>query len=185
MFKEIVCFAEDKLKKSIVTLKTEFSKLILNKANLKLLDDVSIIYYGEKYRLDQLSVMMIESANIASIKPFDKKNLSLICKEIVDLKMDLNPFVVGDIIKVSFPKLTSERRDLFVKKMKKHGEDTKISMRNIRRLANQKIKILLKDGELSKDDERKVLLEIQNLVDKYIGIVDEMVEKKEAELLKV
>lgn len=185
MFKEIVCFTEDKLKKSIVTLKADFSKLVLNKANLKLLDDVSILYYGEKYRLDQLSVMMIESASVASIKPFDKKNLSLICKEIVDLKMDLNPFVSGDLIKVSFPKLTSERRELFVKKMKKSGEDTKVSMRNIRRLANQKVKALLKDGNMSKDDERKVLLDIQNLVDKYIDVVDNMVVKKEDELLKL
>jgi len=185
MFKEIVFFTEDKLKKSIVTLKNEFSKLVLNKANIKLLEGISIIYYGEKYNLDQISVIMLENNNTASIKPFDKKNLPVICKAIVDLNLDLNPFVSSDIIKINFPKLTTERREIFVKKIKIFGEDIKISIRNIRRQANQKIKDLSKDGLLSKDDERKVLLEVQTLTDKYIKIVDEMLEKKADELLKI
>lgn len=185
MFKEILCSTEDKLKKSLASLKTEFSKLVLNKANLKLLDDVFIVYYDEKYRLDQLSVIMIETPGIVSIKPFDKKILSVICKEIIDLKLGLSPFVVGDVVKVSFPKLTTERRELFVKKVRSFSEDTKISMRNIRRQSNQQVKSFLKDGNISKDEEKKVLSDIQFLIDKYIDIVDEILVKKEEELLKL
>jgi len=183
MLDDLFNFTEDKLKKTVINMKNDFSKLVLNKVNLSLLDQVNIPYYGDKYPLSQVAVILVENANSISIKPFDKKNISIIYKEIINLNLGLNPFVSGDIIKVVFPKLTLERRDFFIKKIKKIGEEAKISIRNIRRQSNQKIKLLLKDNEISQDEEKKILIKIQHLIDKYINEIDLLIDKKEKELL--
>ena len=183
MLDELFNTTEDKLKKTILNMKSDFSKLVLNKVNLSLLDDIKISYYGDKYPLPQLAILLVENANSLSIKPFDKKNLTIIHKEIINLNLDLNPFISGDTIKVIFPKLTSERRDFFIKKIKKIGEDTKVSIRNIRRQSNQKIKSLLKENGISQDEEKLFLNKIQCLIDKYIHEIDSLVNKKEKDLL--
>jgi len=183
MLNEILNITEEKLNKSVVTLKGEFSKIVLDRANIGLIEGIKIICYGEKYSLTQLSVISFEGVNVILIKPFDKKNSSVICKEIVNLNLDLNPFASDDVIRVTFPKLTSERREFFAKKVKKMCEDIKISIRNIRRQSNQKIKGLLKNNDISKDEERVLLNDIDVLINKYIVKVEFLSGKKVKELL--
>ena len=117
MLKEILNDIEKKLEKSIEALKIDFSKISINKVNVNLLNDIKIKYYNDNYTLKQLSIMTLEGVNSITIKPFDKKNITAISKAIVDLNLDLNPFVNGDTIKVVFPKMTQERRETFTKKI--------------------------------------------------------------------
>ena len=184
MLNEIFNFTNENLEKSIVALKNEFSKFVVNRANLKLIEEIKITYYNDIYPLTQLAVILLDSANIVLVKPFDKKNLQIIYKEIIKLDLDLSPFISGDILKIVFPKITMERREFFVKKIKLYGENIKISVRNIRRQANQKIKNCSKNGDISKNEEKKTLIDIQVLIDKHIKIINDLTIKKEKDLLK-
>lgn len=179
----IIKITEEKFLKSISVLKNEFSKFILDKANFSLIENIKIPYYGQKCPIIQIAVISNEGSNTIIIKPFNKKDMSLICNEIVNLNLDLNPFVTNDYIKIIFPKLTSERREFFVKKTKKIGEDIKISIRNIRKQTNQKIKLDLKNKKLSQDDEKILLNEIDTLTNKYIDIINSLLNKKEKDLM--
>lgn len=163
---------------------TEFSKISINKANIALLDEVKIKYFDDYYKINQLSVMNV-NGNTIDIKPFDKKNIPLISKEIINLNMDLNPFVNGDVLKVVFPKMTQERRILFTKKIKSLSEDIKISVRNNRRIYIQKIKNLSKNKEISKDEEILLISKIDLNVNECIKKINDLTEKKNTDLLKI
>ncbi|CAB3976459.1 ribosome-recycling factor [Candidatus Azoamicus ciliaticola] len=183
MLNDFFALMEDKLKKSIELLKIEFSKMVLNKVNFNLVRALFIIYNGDKLFFDDISVMTIESGNILFIKPFEKNHINLMCNEIIKLKMDLNPSVVGDSIKVVFPIVTTDRRQFFLKKVKQISEDTKVSMRNIRKHITQDVKFFLKSNKISEDDEKKFFLRLQKIFDLYIDTIDVMIKKKEKDLL--
>lgn len=183
MLNDFFALMEDKLKKNIELLKIEFSKMVLNKVNFNLVRALFIIYNGDKLSFDNISVMTIESGNILFIKPFEKNHINVMCNEIVKLKMDLNPNVVGDSIKVVFPIVTTERRHFFLKKVKQISEDTKVSMRNIRKHITQDVKFFLKSNKISEDDEKKFFLRLQKIFDLYIDTIDVMIKKKEKDLL--
>jgi ribosome recycling factor len=185
MLDNFLILMEDKLKKNIELLKVEFSKLVLNKFNVNLIRSLFIIYDGDKLFLDHISTITVESGSVVFIKPFEKKYLQLICNEIIKLKMDLNPNVITDSIKLVFPIVTAERRQFFLKKAKEISEETKISMRNVRKNINQDVKIFLKSNKISLDDEKKFFLLLQKKLDLYIDTVDVMVKKKEKDLLGV
>lgn len=176
---------EIKMNKSIDSLKNDFSKIIVNKVNSNLIKSLFISINNDKVPLEHISVISIESGNIVLVKPFDKHQTSIICSELVKLNMDLNPFVVNDSIKIVFPLVTMERRQFFVKKIKKFSEDTKVSIRNIRKNINQDVKIFLKANKISIDDEKKFFLSLQKSVDNYIDKVDFLTKKKENELLNI
>ncbi|HIH2762324.1 MAG TPA: ribosome-recycling factor [Candidatus Azoamicus sp.] len=184
MLNDIITEIEDKIKKTIDTLKIEFSKISTNKTNINLLNDIKIKYYDEIYKLNQISVITIEDGSSIIIKPFDKKNITSISKEIVDLNLDLNPFIHGDLIKVIFPKMTTERRELFVKKAKKISEEMKISIRNTRKIYIQKIKNTSKENKISQDEEKIKLTKLDNMISKFNDNIDEITNKKITELLK-
>lgn len=184
MLNDIIEDIEIKLNKTIDVLKIDFSKISTNKANINLLNDIKIKYYDEIYKLNQISVINVEDATSITIKPFDKKNITAISKEIVNLNLDLNPFINGDIIKVIFPKMTTERRELFAKKVKKISEEIKISIRNIRKNCVQKIKTVSKENKISQDEEKMILSKLDTIVSKFNEKIDEMNNKKISELLK-
>lgn len=183
MLNDFFALMEDKLKKSVELLKIEFSKMVLNKVNFNLVRSLFIIHNGDKLFFDNISVMTVESGNILFIKPFEKNHINLMCNEIIKLKMDLNPSVIGDSIKVVFPVVTTERRQFFLKKVKQISEDTKISMRNIRKHVTQDVKLFLKSNKNSEDDEKKFFLKLQKIFDLYIDTIDVMIKKKEKDLL--
>lgn len=185
MLNDFFVLMEDKLKKSVEILKIEFSKMVLNKVNFNLVRSLFIIYNGDKLFFDTISVMTVESGNILFIKPFEKNHTNLICNEIIKLKMDLNPIVVSDAIKVVFPIVTTERRQFFLKKVKQISEETKVSMRNIRKHISQDVKTFLKSNKISEDDEKKFFLRLQKMFDSYIDTIDVMIKKKEKDLLGI
>jgi ribosome recycling factor len=176
---------ETKLDKSVDILKNEFSKILVNKINVNLIKSLPIFFHNEKMFLEHISVITVESGNILLIKPFDKSYINIICNEILKLNIDLNPFVIGDSIKVVFPILTMERRQFFVKKVKKISEDIKVSIRNIRKIVNNDVKVFLKTNKISEDEEKKFFLKMQKVVDTYIDKVEFLAKKKENELLNV
>lgn len=185
MLNDFLIIFEDKLKKSVDILNIEFSKIVLNKVNVNLIRALFIIHNGSKFFLDQISVITVESGNVVFIKPFEKQHVQLICNEIIKLKMDLNPSVLTDSIKLVFPVLTTERRQFFLKKSKELNEESKVSMRNIRKNVNQEVKLFLKSNKISEDDEKKFFINLQKKFDKYIDLIDSMTKKKEKDLLGI
>lgn len=185
MLNDFLVNMEDKLKKSIDMLKIEFSKIVLNKINVNLIRSIFILHNGNKLFLDTISIINIEHGNVLLIKPFDKQHLNLICNEIIKLKIDLNPIVVSDYIKLVFPIVTTERRQFFFKKAKQLSEDTRVSMRNIRKHIHNDVKIFLKSNKVSDDDEKKFYLKLQKVFDVYMDSIDTLFKKKEKELLSM
>lgn len=185
MIKDILIETEEKMIKSLETFKTDYSKISLSKANISLLSDIKVKYYGENYTIEQISVINIENSNSIIIKPFDKKNVPFISKAIINLKQDLNPFIDGDTIKVMFPKMTLERREFLARKVKNLSDNTKTAIRNIRKNSIQKIKVFLKENKMSQDDEKKLLLQINKLASSYTKKIEEMNNKKTAEILNI
>lgn len=185
MLENILSETEKKMIKSIESLKLDYSKITLNRVNINLLSDIKIKYYDENYTLNQISVINIENNNSITIKPFDKKNIPVISKEIVNLNQDLNPFINGDVIKVILPKMTLERRELFAKKIKKISDDTKIAIRNIRRNSIQKMKDFLKDNKVSQDEEKIFMSKIDNISSSYTKKIEEINNKKTIEILNL
>ena len=184
MLNKILETLEKELDLTLMVFKKELSKYSLNKVNTTILEDIKIVYFGETYKLNQLSVINIEN-QIIFIKPFDKNNLIPIYNEIIKLNIDINVTTQTDDIKITYPQNTSERRSFFTKKIKELSEKYKINVRNIRRNENNKIKILLKNGEISKDDEKKYLATIQTQIDNYIKKIDIALEKKIVEINKL
>ncbi len=180
---DILNITKAKLEKSIVSLKREFSKLVLNKSNLKLIEDINITYHDEVLKLNQLSVITFDGRKTVLIKPFDKSILTCISRAIINLRLDLNPYISNGHIKFMFPNLTMERREIFVKKVKKLEEEIKIAMRNIRRQSNQSVKSIFKSREISQDDERRLLSDIDDLIKEYIKKAESLTEEKKKNLL--
>ncbi len=175
---------EKELDLTLMAFKKELSKYSLNKVNTTIFEDIKIVYFGETYKLNQISVINIEN-QIIVIKPFDKNNIIPIYNEIIKLNIDVIVTTQTDDIKITYPQNTSERRSFFTKKIKEISEKYKINIRNIRRNENNKIKNLLKNGNMSKDDEKKYLTNIQTNIDNYIKKIDITLEKKIVEINKL
>lgn len=185
MKNDIITETEEKFKKSIEFLKIELSKLSIDKINFSLIEDLKIIYNDALYPIKHISVISKEKHNVINIKPFDKKVIQYIYKAITELKLDLNVYILKDLIAISAPAPSTERRELFVSRSEKKGENVKTSIRNIRRDTAQEIKMKAKKGEISKDIEKKLLNELDVLTAKYIKMVDDLVAKKTKELLNI
>lgn len=178
----------EKLKNDLAILinsfKKELLKYSLNKINISILENLPILYYDSYNRLTQIASITIEN-NIVIIKPFDKKLIPTIQSEIIKLNIDLNPTTHGDTIKLIYPKSTIERRNLFIKKVKELSENYKINIRNIRRDANNTVKSLTKNKDISQDTEKRSLLSIQKHIDDTINDLEQLLTKKIAELNKI
>ena len=166
-------------------LKAELAKLRTGKASPALVENVRVDYYNNPTPLKQMANISAPEYRLLVVQPWDKTAIKDIEKAIISADLGLNPSSDGNLIRIPIPTLTEERRKDLVKLVHKYGEDSKIAIRNIRRDANEMIKGLEKDKEISEDDSHKALKKIQDLTDDKIKIVDEIVALKEKEVMEV
>ncbi len=177
--------AQDRMVKSLETLRGDLAKVRTGRAHTGILDHVMVDYYGNPTPINQVANLTLIDARTIGVQPFEKKMGATIEKAIRDADLGLNPAAQGDVIRVPTPALTEERRKEMVKLVKSEGEDAKVAVRNIRRDANEGLKKLVKDKAISEDDERRGTDDIQKLTDKFIADVDKMLLEKEKEVLTV
>jgi ribosome recycling factor len=185
MLNEIYDACETNMQKSIEHMQREFKTLRTGKVTTSVLDNIKIDYYGTATPLDQVGSVLATDATTIVINPWEKNLLGDIETAISAANIGVNPNNDGDQIKLFFPPMTVEQRQESVKKMKGMGEDAKVSIRNDRRNANDKIKKLEKDKEITQDESKSAQDNIQKLTDKYISKIDSILKDKEAEILKV
>jgi len=176
---------EQKMQKSIETLKADLAKVRTGRAHTGILDHVMVDYYGTPTQISQVANVTLLDARTIGVQPWEKKLGAAIEKAIRESDLGLNPSSVGDLIRVPTPALTEERRKEMVKLVKTEGEDAKIAVRNIRRDANEGLKKLLKDKAISEDDERRAQDDVQKLTDKFVAEIDKLVVEKEKEVMTV
>ncbi|MGN6390536.1 MAG: ribosome recycling factor [Burkholderiaceae bacterium] len=176
---------EQKMQKSIETLKANLAKVRTGRAHTGILDHVMVDYYGNPTQISQVANVTLIDARTIGVQPWEKKMVSVIEKAIRESDLGLNPATHGDMIRIPTPPLTEERRREMVKLVKGEGEDAKIAIRNIRRDANEGLKKLLKDKACSEDDERRAQDDVQKLTDRYVAEVDRLLAEKEKEMLTV
>ena len=177
--------AQDRMVKSIETLKADLAKVRTGRAHTGILDHVMVDYYGSPTALPMVANLTLVDARTIGVQPFEKKMLATIEKAIRDADLGLNPSSQGEMIRVPTPPLTEERRKEMVKLTKSEGEDAKIAVRNIRRDANEALKKMVKDKTASEDDERRSSDDIQKLTDKAVADIDKLLGDKEKEILTV
>jgi len=177
--------ADQKMHKSIETLKADLAKVRTGRAHIGILDHVMVDYYGNPTAINQVANLTLIDARTIGVQPWEKKMLGAVEKAIRESDLGLNPATQGDMIRVPTPPLTEERRKEMVKLVKTEAETAKIAIRNVRRDANEGLKKLLKDKECSEDDERRAQDDVQKLTDKFVAEVDKLAAEKEKELMTV
>ncbi|HEY8972916.1 MAG TPA: ribosome recycling factor [Burkholderiaceae bacterium] len=177
--------AQTKMGRSIEAFKAELQKIRTGRAHPGMLDQIHVEYYGSPVPLSQVAQLSLLDARTIGVQPWEKPMISKVEKAIRESDLGLNPSTTGDIIRVPMPALTEERRKDLTKVVKGLGEDAKVAVRNLRREANEHGKKLLKDKEITEDDERRLMDEIQKLTDRTIAEVDHLVQSKEQEILAV
>lgn len=182
---EIKKNAEQKMQRSLEALKNDLAKIRTGRAHTGLLDHVQVDYYGSMMPINQVANLTMIDARTIGVAPWEKKMVAAVEKAIRESDLGLNPATQGDLIRVPMPALTEERRRELTKVVKSEGETAKVAIRNLRRDANQHLKDLLKEKEISEDEERRAQDEIQKLTDKTIVEVEKMVQQKEAEVMAV
>ncbi|CAN5340761.1 ribosome recycling factor [soil metagenome] len=182
---EIKKTADQKMHKSIETLKLDLAKVRTGRAHTGILDHITVDYYGTATHISQVANVTLVDARTIGVQPWEKKMIAVIEKAIRESDLGLNPSTQGDLIRIPTPPLTEERRKEMAKLVKGEAEDAKIAIRNIRRDANEALKKLLKDKMCSEDDERRAQEDVQKLTDKFVIEVDKLVAEKEKEILTV
>jgi ribosome recycling factor len=177
--------AETKMAKTIESFKGELQKIRTGRAHPGLLDQVHVDYYGSMVPISQVANVTLLDARTISVQPWEKGMGAKIEKAIRESDLGLNPAAQGDLLRVPMPALTEERRKDLTKVVRHAGEDARIAARNLRRDGNEHLKKLLKDKEISEDDERRALEQLQRLTDGTIAEIDRLVSAKEAEILAV
>jgi ribosome recycling factor len=185
MIDDIQKDAEIRMGKSIEALKHELTKLRTGRAHTSLLDHITVDYYGNETPLNQVATVSVAEARMLTVTPWEKNMVQAVEKAIMKSDLGLNPATSGTVIRVPLPPLTEERRRDMIKVVRQEGENAKVAIRNIRRDANSDFKDLLKDKEITEDEERQAEAAIQKLTDKYVAKVDEMLEAKEKDLMEL
>jgi len=177
--------AEQKMLKSIESFKAELAKIRTGRAHPGILDQVQVDYYGSNVPISQVANVSLIDARTIGVQPWEKGMGAKIEKAIRESDLGLNPSTQGDLIRVPMPALTEERRRELTKVVKSAGEDAKVAVRNLRRDANEHAKRLLKDKEITEDDDRRSQDDVQKLTDRTIVEIDKLVQTKETEILAV
>lgn len=185
MINDIKKNAEEKMRKSVESVKTEFAKVRTGRAHPGLLDHVKVDYYGTLMPINQVANISVLDAHALSVTPWEKKMGNAIEKAIRDADLGLNPASMGELVRVPIPAMTEERRKELVKVVHHEAEEGKVAVRNIRRDAIAHLKELLKKHEISEDDERRAQEDIQKLTDRYITEMDKVLADKEKDLMAV
>lgn len=185
MLEDIKKTADQKMQKSLEALKNDLAKVRTGRAHTGLLDHVMVEYYGSMVAVNQVANINLGDARTINVQPYEKNMISKVEKAIRDSDLGLNPATNGDLIRVPMPMLTEERRRDLTKIVRAEAEAAKVAIRNVRRDANDALKKLLKDKEISEDDERRAQDEVQKLTDKAVVEVDKLLQIKEADLMAV
>ncbi len=185
MIDEIIQDAAKRMQKSLVAMQSEFKKIRTGRAHTSLLDHITVEYYGAQVPLSQVSNVNVDDPRTLSVVPWENDMVQKIEKAIMSSDLGLNPATTGTIIRVPMPLLTEERRKDLVKVVRKEAENGKISIRNIRRDANSDFKDLLKEKEISKDEERNAEERVQKLTDEAVKEVDAALAVKEKDLMEI
>lgn len=185
MIEDIKKDAASRMAKSVDSLQHELTKLRTGRAHTSLLDHITVSYYGAEVPLNQVASVSVGDARTLVVSPWEKNMVSAIEKAIMTSDLGLNPATSGTVIRVPLPPLTEERRRDMVKVVRHEGEGARVAIRNIRRDANADLKALVKEKEITEDQERRAQDDIQKLTDRYIGEVEKVLETKEAELLEI
>lgn len=183
--KEVLSKCEAKMNKSIDALNHEFSSVRAGRANPAILDKVLVDYYGAPTPINQMAAVSVSEARVLVIQPWDKSTLKTIEKAIQASDIGINPTNDGNVLRLTFPQLTEERRKDLVKDIKKMGEESKVGIRNIRRDAMEKLKALKKDNSITEDDQKDGEKKIQDITDKFVKKIDSLVSDKEKEVLSI
>jgi ribosome recycling factor len=182
---EIKKSAEQKMQKTVETLKTDLGKVRTGRAHAGLLDHIMVDYYGTQMPINQTANISLVDARTISVQPWEKKMIAVVEKAIRDSDLGLNPSAQGDVIRVPMPALTEERRRDLTKVVRHEAENGRVAVRNIRRDANTHLKEELKAKSISEDEERRAQEDVQKLTDRYISEVDKLLQAKEADLMVV
>jgi len=174
-----------RMQRSLETLRANLAKVRTGRTHTGILDHVMVSYYGSLTSLSQVASVSLIDARTIGIQPWEKKLIPIVEKAIRESDMGFNPSTQSEVIRVSIPPLTEERRKEIVKVIKSEAEDAKISIRNIRRDANDALKKLIKEKQCSEDEERRSQEEIQKLTDKFISEIDKKMIEKEHEILTI
>ncbi len=183
--KEVLNVAKEKMEKTIKVLASDYAAIRAGRANPAVLDRITVDYYGTQTPIQQMAAISVSDARILVIQPWDKSTLKSIEKAIQASDLGINPANDGTVIRLTFPQLTEERRKDLSKDIKKLGEESKVAIRAIRRDANDKIKAMKKNSEITEDDVKNFDKDIQKLTDKYIGFIDDAVSTKEKEIMSI
>ena len=183
--KELKEKAKSKMEKSINVMLSDFAAIRAGRANPNVLDKVKVDYYGAPTPVNQMAAISVAEARVLVITPWDKTTLKSIEKAIQASDIGINPQNDGQVIRLTFPQLTEDRRKEIVKDVKKGGEDTKVAIRSIRRYAMEKIKAMKKNSEITEDEQKDGEEAIQKMTDKFCKEVDEHVAEKEKEILSI
>jgi ribosome recycling factor len=185
MYDDILKETKGGMNKAIDSLKKELTKVRTGRASLSLLDDVRVDYYGTPTPLNQIGTLAVPEPRLITIQPWEKQLIPEIEKAVMKADLGLNPASDGQIVRISIPALTEDRRKEMAKLAKSIGENAKISIRNARRDANDMLKQMEKEKEISEDDLKRGEKEVQDLTDNYVGQVDEIVATKEKEVMEI
>ena len=185
MIDDIQKDANTRMGKSVESLVHDLAKLRTGRAHPSLLDHITVSYYGSDVPLSQVSNINVEDARTLTITPWEQNMVAPVEKAIMNSDLGLNPNTAGNVIRVPMPPLTEERRKDMIRIVRQEGENARVAVRNIRRDANHHLKDLIKEKLASEDDERKAEEQIQKLTDQHIKEIDELLERKEADLMEV
>jgi ribosome recycling factor len=185
MIADIKKVAEDKMKKSLEALKHDLMKVRTGRAHTGLLDHVMVDYYGSQVPVNQVANITLIDARTIGVQPYEKNMGGKVERAIRDCDLGLNPANMGEIIRVPMPPLTEERRRDMIKIVRGETETARVAMRNIRRDANAHLKDLVKNKQVSEDDERRAIDDMQKMTDKYIAELDKALAEKEKDLMAV
>lgn len=183
MLDEIIADTRSSMEKAHEAFGRELSKLRTGRANLQMLDGIRVEYYGSLTPLNQVAALSVPDPRLITIKPWDRTILTAIEKALVGSNLGITPNNDGELIRLPIPPLTGERRKQLVKEVKTCGEDGKVALRNQRRDANEMLKQLEKDKDISEDEMHRGLTRVQEITDEFVKLVDETLAKKEKEIL--
>ncbi|MXZ81179.1 MAG: ribosome recycling factor [Gammaproteobacteria bacterium] len=185
MIEEIKQDAEERMRKTVASTRDSMARIRTGRASTALLDHLSVDYYGTDVPISQVATVAVADARTLTVQPWEKHMLSVIEKAILESDLGLNPATAGEVMRIPLPAMTEERRVELGRVVRQEGENGKIAIRNIRRDAIHTVRELLKEKEISQDEEKAVESSLQTLTDQYVGQITEVVEDKQKEVMEV
>ncbi|MBX2867481.1 MAG: ribosome recycling factor [Acidiferrobacterales bacterium] len=185
MIDEIQKDAEARMLKSVESTRDAMSRIRTGRASPALLEHLTVSYYGTATPISQVATIAVADARTLTVQPWEKSMLAPVERAILESDLGLNPVTAGETMRIPLPPMTEERRVTMVKVVKNEGEEGKIAIRNVRRDAIQSVRDLLKEKEITQDEEKQSEAELQKITDKYVSMIDEVVSEKEKEVMEV